>query len=69
MSVSVLAMVLSPNIDREKQISTDSIFFAGGQASLDICLSFDCLGSSFKKLGNIEKEARRLRTAFKDSDA
>lgn len=64
-------MVLLPNNGSEKQISTNSLFFGSGQASLDICLSFDCLRSSFKEAREvecIEEEVRRLRTAFKGKD-
>ena len=41
-------MVLPIGSDREKQIRANSLFFDSGQANLDICLSFDCLGSSFE---------------------
>lgn len=56
-------MVRLPESGREKQISTNSLFFDSGQASLDICLSFECLGSSCKKIERIGKEYRQRRTA------
>ena len=58
-------MILVHDCEREKQISMNSLFFDSGQASLDICLSFDCLGSSFENIERIEQEAWRLHTAFK----
>ena len=40
-----------------KRISTNSLVFTGGQASLDICLSFDCLGLIIWRLeGTCDKE-------------
>ena len=51
-------MVLSLDSDLEKQIRTNSLFFASGQANLDICLSFDCLGSSFEIIEHIGREER-----------
>ena len=46
-------MVLPLGSDREKEIRTNSLFFDSGQANLDICLSFDCLGSSFGTIEHI----------------
>ena len=51
-------MVLPLGSDREKQIRTNSLFFDSGQANLDICLSFDCLGSSFEIVEHIKREER-----------
>ena len=65
-----MAVVSRPNSARKKQISTNSLFFGSGQASLDICLSFDCLRSSFEKVESVKKELCRLvRTAFEGRDA
>ena len=51
-------MVLPLGSDREKQIRTNSLFFDSGQANLDICLSFDCLESSFEIIEHIRREKR-----------
>lgn len=48
--------MLSPNSDREKQISTNSLVFASGQASLDICLSLLVLDHHLKSVNALVKK-------------